>query len=787
MAATVIASLLLIGAAAVVGTAICRLGGLRESRGVAPAVGLATLMVIAAPAVRLPGGAASALAAIVVVAVAPLAARRVRAALLEGLGDQAVVTLGAVLTLCLPWLVAGRFGVLGMGLNNDTAAHLVAAQWLVDHRMPVADTLVGDGYPLGPHALAAALATAGVPLVAGFSAVAIVGPATAAVAALVGVPVSRRPLRWALALLVGLSYLTAAYFAQMAFKETIEASLVLAFALVLPAAARAALHGPRAAARAALPLAVLMAGTVQTMSWPGTLWPLATLAVWGALASARLRRAARPVAAALLSGAIAFALLISLEVPRIVSFQGSHYAHEPAEGLGNLARPLSPYETLGVWLSPDFRFASRLPLLSGALMIAAGLLAASGVLGWLRRRGDQPLAAAIVAGWLIWTLLTVAKNGYSAAKGLAIVSPLVALALVSGAAAAWRGPAAVRGAAQRRSELAVLHCAVLLPALPMAALVARTAATAVVLCAAAGSSAWALRDAPVGPDAHHRELRMLAASAPSGPMLVLDSSDFVAWDLYGVDVWRPPLIYVVHTAPTRPEKRHRGGQPFDLDSVSADTLNRFASVLTDRNAAGSVPPSGLRVLRRTRSFVLWERVGTVRRRETLGEGWQPGKILDCSKPSHRSISRLKGWAIVRPRPVIATATGWHGDARKAGSTATRTLSLPPGRWDLSLQYVSRNPIDLSVGGRITTLPANLDRLGPLFAAGTTLGGRREIRVRVHSASRLARLLGATAPTRAFDSYRHQPLGALVATRHRAPERVPLSQACGRYVDNYVLQ
>jgi hypothetical protein len=118
--------------------------------------------------------------------------------------------------------------------------------------------------------------------------------------------------------------------------------------------------------------------------------------------------------------------------------------------------------------------------------------------------------------------------------------------------------------------------------------------------------------------------------------------------------------------------------------------------------------------------------------------------------------------------VIAIAPGWHGDAREAGATATRTLSLAPGRWDLSLPYVRRNPIDVSAGGRTTTLPANLDRLGPLFAAATTLGGRREIRVRVHSASGLARLLGATTPTRAFDSYRHQPLGALVATAIARP-------------------
>ena len=136
--------------------------------------------------------------------------------------------------------------------------------------------------------------------------------------------------------------------------------------------------------------------------------------------------------------------------------------------------------------------------------------------------------------------------------------------------------------------------------------------------------------------------------------------------------------------------------------------------------------------------------------------------------------------------MIPTAPGWHGDARAAGSTATRTLALPSGRWDVSLQYVSRNPIDVTVGGHTTTLPANLDRLGPLFAAGTTPGGRQEVRIHVHRLGLIGRLLGSPARTRAFDSYRAQPLGAVVATRQRAPQRVPLAHACGRYVDSYTL-
>lgn len=788
MSAALVATLTLIAAAALAGTAVCRLAGLPGARGSAPAVGLALLMALAGPAARLPGGAATALGAIAVVVVAALAARPVRAALREGLPDGAAVTLIALALLSLPWLAAGHFGILGMAVNNDTEAHLVAARWLLDRGMPAADTLVGAGYPLGPHALAAALASAGVPLVAAFTAVGIAGPIVAALAALDGIRVRSRPLRWGLALLAGLTYMSIAYFVQLAFKETIEAALSLAFALLLPAAARAARRGSRAAARAALPLAVLLAGTVQTMSWPGAIWPLATLAGWLALEARARRRPLRAALAAarpaLQAGTAALLLLISLELPRAVTFQGSRYAHEPDHGTGNLEGFIPPYRALGVWLGPDFRFSTHLPLLTTVLLAATAGLIGLGVLSWIRR-GERALVAAMAGGWLVWLVLTFTKNGYNATKGLPVVAPVVGLALVTGA---LRALPRVAVAARGPAGAAAVHYAALLPPLPRAGRRTAGVAVAAVLGAAALSSLWALRDGVIGVDAHARELRSLAAVAPGGPMLVLDNSDFVAWDLYGVEHWRPPLLYEVHAVPTRPEKAWSGGQPFDLDSVSTADLNRFASVLTSRSAAGSAPPPGLRVLRRTRSFVLWQRVGTVPEHRTLREGWQAGATLDCSTPGGRALSRRAGWAVVRPRPVVALAPGWHGAAREAGSSASRTLALPPGRWDLSLQYVSRNPIEVSAGGRTTVLPANLDRLGPLFAAGVTGGGRREVRIHVEAPGAIARLLGARAATRALDSYANQPLGALVATRHgQPPRRVPLARACGRYVDSYTLR
>jgi hypothetical protein len=788
---TVLASVALLVGCAVAGTAVCRLGGLGSVRGCAPAVGFALLMTVANPAARLVAGGGFPLVAVAAVIVASLVARPVRDSLRAALPDTAIVALPVLALITLPWLAAGHDGLLGMGMNNDTPVHLIAARWLVDRGMPVADTLVGDGYPIGPHALAVAASATGVKLASAFTAVSMLAPPVAALAALDGLRDLRPAARRGLAVVAGLSYMLVAYYAQLAFKETIEAGFVLAFALLLPHVANAARAGRRAAALSAVPLAVLLSGMVQTMSWAGLLWPIGTLGVWLVLETLfrrssplTLLRAARPV---LGSGAVATLLLLSFEIPRIVTFQGSHYAHEPSNGMGNLEAPvLAPWKVLGVWFNPDFRFATALPALAAVLLVASGLLALVGVAGWLRR-GDRALPAAMVAGCALWLGLYLFKNSYNAAKGLPILAPLVTLAIVAGAVAIWRRTSAephpVAGEPIRQPPGGAVVSFAAAPLPPARRGTLARVAVSVVVGAGVLCSLWSLREAVVGVDAHASELRSIAATAPPGPMLVLDNSDWVEWNLYGVAVWRPPLLYALHTVHTRAEKDWHGGEPFDLDAVTAETLNRFHTVLTARSAAASAPPPGLRVLRRTRSFVLWERTGTVPPHETLPERAAAGAVLDCSTPDGARIAAGKGTAVVRPEPVVRQPEDWVGTARDPGTAATQTLRLGPGQWDLSLQYVSRQPIDVNAGALHTTLPGNLDRRGPLFDLGTTHGGTVRVTVRDQPLGTLGRALGARGRTRALNSPHNQPLGMLVATEHGvAPRTVPLHAACGRYVD-----
>src|SRR5207253_562098 len=64
------------------------------------------------------------------------------------------VAIVLALLLCIPFAVAGRWGLLGVGFNNDLGLHLAWAEWLRSGFGPTPEA----GYPLGPHGLAVAAA-----------------------------------------------------------------------------------------------------------------------------------------------------------------------------------------------------------------------------------------------------------------------------------------------------------------------------------------------------------------------------------------------------------------------------------------------------------------------------------------------------------------------------------------------------------------------------------------------------------------------------------------------------
>jgi hypothetical protein len=507
MLGTYAAMLAVCGASLAIGQAAVALCGVRRWSWVSPAVGLALLCAICWGTVRLPGdGAVSAIAvlALTVAAVAYLRGRMEGGA--EALRTGLPVALAALLAASLPFLVEGHFGILGTGFDPDMSQHLLAADRLAEG---VSSPLLAQGYPLGPHAIVVALHQGlGVGLVQGFDglavALAILAPLTALEAFDGKLP---WPLRSAGALVVGLAYMFASYYAQGAFKEAMQALFVLAFALCLREVAR----NP---AWRELPLrfgpaALVAVGSVYAYSYPGLVWLVAGAAIWVAVERVASRHPATgsgaPRAALLAVGL--FAVVVAPEVGRMVEFHNFETFDPNGPGLGNLFGQISPVEALGIWPSGDFRLtpgAGAVPAFGYYLGAAfAAILLVYGFFHSVRRR-EFALVSCLAAAVGVYLASRVGGTPYTAAKAIVVAAPLAA-------------------------------AVILVPLL-------RRPVGAIYALAAAGCSLLVFANAPVGPTEYSPALTEMRPLIQNGSTLVLSPARFLeeeqgerylAWELRG--------------------------------------------------------------------------------------------------------------------------------------------------------------------------------------------------------------------------------------------------------------
>ena len=676
----------------------------------------------------------------------------------------------ALLLASIPFIVNGRVGILGVGLvNDDMASHLLIADWL-NTRVGETPGLIEGGYPVGPHALAAGLSEGlGTGLIEAFAGITLAIPV---LTALVAVEALRdlRPLpRVIAAALVALPYLAAAYLAQGAFKEPMEALFLVAFALLLPGATTV---------RRALPLAVIAAGAVYAYSFPGLFWLLGAAAIYAAIPLARRERSLKVRPAALSAIAVAFGVLLVLTAPelgRIVDFTNFRAFRDStiSSGLGNLRHQLSPLEALGIWPASDFRLsasAATTPAPAfylGALVAALAL--AVGLPRWIRRHG-WALPAALAAAIVIYLGALAFGTVYTSAKALAIAAPLITLISLGGLLGRERSSAGRPGFLWRSALALALAAGIALSSFPV------------------------LRQAPVAPSDHADQLADLRPLVQGNKVLFLGRDNFIAYELRGS---RPFTAVRNYYDPNyvRPNLRLKDVfRKFDFDSVRPATLGRFPYVITTRAAYASGPPPAFEPLRVTADFVLWKRTGPVGERRTLAEGDRPGEPLDCSSSQGRRLRLGGGTAIAFAAPPVIGGTWSPSPTVESGSASSQELTLPRGRWRISVQYDSTRALRISAPGMAATLPPNLDYRGsvPFHAAG-------ELTVRRHGPVRFtASVERPPLAGRLLGAYSVAHLGAIAASPAAGDQsggplpglgerRVRLRRACGRYLDWFRLR
>lgn len=751
------AALLIIVGSIVVGRAICVAAGGADRSWAAPAVGFAALIVLTNAAIKLPGRAVPAvvLAALALVASAAfLFRRRVwiigRAEVIAG-----VVSLVAA---SVPFAASGRVGLQGVSLDDDTANFLLYTESL---RSSVMERLwnPGNGYPLGPHSVAATVSSAiGAPLDLMFASLLV---AIVVITAIVGTGVAAQQSDWRrvlIGVMCSIAYLAAAYYGEGSFKEPVMAMLLLAFVLHLDqvhgAEGRSTVHR----ARSLIPALLLLVAAVYTYSYVAAAWFAGTVAIWfAAEAVSRPRRLRLWVSPphlkqiALWSGAGALVVLILLipvagQIQSFFSSVGVSPAGDaiPVSAFGNLLHPLPFDESLGVWWSGDFRTFSTSARHAGELFGLAVLI--FGAL-WSLRRRELLLPAAVVASLLIWWRADRSQSPYVAAKGLVIAAPLIMAV----------GLRALLGARPAERRLRVLALVV-----------------AGAFCACAGYSSWlALHNEPVGAPEAGRELTAFHHQTGDAAVLYLGNDPFAPWELRDAAVsGLDPNLNSLHVATGRRSKPATG--QLDFDSVSSSSLDRIAYVITSNTQYASQAPANFRRVASSRLYQLWRRTGPTVPREALDPAGAPGAVLDCHTPSGQVLRRSHAVASVMAQPVTVLGPGLLPGAR-----TTVAVPLPEGQWDISLQYTSDFTLHVSTQGHKWTMPAALGPNSQFYAVGRIRGHGVQAPVPLRfSLDKPSVLTGDGGLI--FASF---PM--IAATRVPDVRRlVPISQACGQYVDWY---
>jgi len=766
MIGTYASAALICAASLLVGRAILSLAGRRSWSWLEPGVGLAAVLAVTGVQARAPGhGTSVTFGVVALLVVAALVVwwlpYEAPGALRAGL-PVAIVLLAV---LAIPFAVSGRWGLLGVGFNNDLGLHLAWAEWLRSGFGPAPDA----GYPLGPHGLAVATAALpGIGLGQAFvGEIMAIGVLTglAALGALRELSAGRRLLA---ATLVALPYLAASYFAQAAFKETAEALFVLTFAIFLcqPGSPDSASW---ARLRYALPLLALAGGIFFSYSFAGLAWPIAIGALWS-LTQPAVRRALRPreLLRLLLRPAVLAAIVVLAGLAVVATVVGPFgFAGSFNKVAGsNTYGPVSPVEALGVWPASNYRLdaAGGAPLagLAGAIAVLALL---AGVVWWVRRR-ELTLPVALGACAALYLVSLPFSGDYSQAKALMIAAPLAMLVAIRPLLTGLGGRSLVRAG--------------------------WTALAVVFVGGSIYSSLLVLRDAPVGPPGHGAELKAFLPIVHGKPVLYAGQDRYAAYELLGADTHVPLVEFPDSEVSANPEKPFDTGDaysPIDFDSFSHGTLERFEYVITGRAAWNSQAPANFKRVAATPSYVLWKRTGpTPENRHVLLEGTEAGALAGCAAPEIRILLANPGRASLFPGAVIGPKAAWdEGSILGTGESTAQALELPAGSWNLSIQYFSPFDLTLTAPGFREPLEAALDgqrpntislgNNGQFWPAGRyeSKGGKVEFTLSTAGASTLQSLSGYTG--KAY-------LGELVAVPAKPHRIVPLSQACSGWIDWY---
>jgi hypothetical protein len=781
-AGTYVSAGIILLASLLVGRAVLLALGRREASFLEGAVGFATLILVCSVAIRLPGDEATSIACCAVLVVASIVFLLVRSESMLGpaVGIAVPVALLSGLLASFPFIASGHIGIPGVGLNNDMAMHLVDVDYLVDPSRPQPQSVV-NGYPLGPHSLVGTVvSTLGTQPLWGWLGLLVVVPVLTGITSLAGLRELRGGWRLLAAALVAVAYLSASVLGIAGFKELIAGMFLIAFALGL----REIERNPDGRIAILIGLALIAAAMVPVYSLPGVAWLAGTAGLWIVAWLIRLdreggmdevRAAVRGSLHILIPAAIVLVLVGLTQLPKVIDFLNSGSVGNVLDTNSKLRFVVSPLETLGIWPSGNWLLGTHDVThfwIFGAVGLA-GLIV--GLVWWMARR-DFAVPAAVISGIVVYLATKYIEDGglYILAKAVVVPASVVMLLVVT----ALLSPG---GGWPKRIFAAVF------------------------IALAAYSSFLGLRDTVVAPHNRLQELSRFQGAVADQKVLALTSDRFTDYGLRSAQVWSPAFNSELRV-PSAVTKSQR--LPIDFDSVPAKVLNQFPYAVTTSAIYQSQAPPGWTLVQSTPSYRLWKRTGTTPPIANLYEEARPGRVFRCNKSKLAPFQREGGEALTwQPRSVVAKrlywkATGASGALAEGsksalkqakidnnlapGETASQQVRLPPGRWELSLQYVSPvTGVTVRAPGLDVHMPAGVDAAipyrpdqGPYWPVGEVTGNGDPVTVSVTAddVDWFQSLIGVDAPA---------VIGNLTAVNPDGFKLVPTAAACRLFVDHLI--
>lgn len=479
-----------------------------------------------------------------------------------------------------PFVATGETTLGGYVRLDDTASWLAITDWVAHHGVHLGGlppstyqlTLkyyLGSDYPVGGL----------VPLMIGdrvFSSdlAWLYQPYLAFVAAMLALAlyvmveraIPNRLLRLLAAVVASQSALLFGYVLWGGFKEpATAATLALVGALLIPT------MRAEASVRHALPAAVAAAAVIGVASVGGGVWLLPMLAAI-VIVGRSLRR---PV---VVSG---LALILSIPSLTRASFLDSVAGStlQVGDRIGNLIRPLSALQVLGVWPVGDFRLHPGLPAQTDVILVVVGLAAVGGFVATWRRR-DLTLVVYGLPVLVGCALVVALGSAWIGAKALAIASPVPLLAAFAGAAALLR--------AGRRTETVAL--------------------VAVIAGGVVWSNVLAYGDVALAPHNRFQELHSIGNRvAGEGPTLMTEYEPYgVRWFLRDADPEGASDLRF-RPVPLLSGKLLAKGQTADIDAFKLQAVVVYRTLVLRRSPLAGRPPAPYKLIWTGRYYEVWQR------------------------------------------------------------------------------------------------------------------------------------------------------------------------------------